>query len=83
MFNVVVSSFPGSPVPLYCAGGRMLAYHPFGPIVDGATLNVTAMSYLDRVGVGLLACRRAVPDLEALADRFPEALTQLVKAACG
>jgi diacylglycerol O-acyltransferase len=83
MFNVVVSSYPGSPVPLYCAGGRMLAYHPFGPIVDGATLNVTAMSYLDGVGVGLLACRRAVPDLDELAGHFPDALTQLVKAACG
>ena len=61
MFNVVVSSYPGSPVPLYCVGGRMAAYHPFGPIVDGAALNVTAMSYLDQVGIGLLACKRAGP----------------------
>ena len=80
MFNVVVSSFPGSPVPLFCAGGRMEAYHPFGPIIHGAALNVTAMSYLDRVGIGLLACKKAAPDIGEMADRFPDALTELLKA---
>ncbi len=79
-FNVVVSSFPGSPVPLYCAGARMLAYHPFGPVLDGAGLNITAMSYVDHIGFGLLADGDAVPDVDALAHRLPEALTQLVKA---
>jgi hypothetical protein len=28
----------------------------------------------------LLACKRAVPDIAELAARFPEALTELVKA---
>ena len=79
-FNVVVSSFPGSPAPLYCAGAEMLAYHPFGPVVDGVGLNVTATTYRDQLEFGLLACRRAVPDAGALADRFPIAMTELVKA---
>jgi diacylglycerol O-acyltransferase len=80
-FNVVVSSFPGSPLPLYCAGGKMVAYHPFGPIFDGVALNVTASSYLDQIGFGLIACREALPDVEVLARRIPEAMTQLSKAA--
>jgi len=80
-FNVTVSSFPGPPVPLYCAGGKLLAYHPFGPVFDGAALNITAMSYLDHVGFGLFACRDAVPHVDLMARRIPEALTQLVKAA--
>jgi diacylglycerol O-acyltransferase / wax synthase len=78
-FNVVISSFPGSPVPLYCGGARMLAYHPFGPVIDGACLNITAMSYVDHLGFGLLADADAVPDVDALALRFPDALTQLAK----
>jgi len=82
-FNVTVSSFPGPPVPLYCAGGKLLAYHPFGPVFDGAALNITAMSYLDQVGFGLFACRDAVPDIDLMARRIPEALTQLVKATTG
>jgi len=81
LFNVVVSSFPGSPMPLYCAGAKMLAYHPFGPIVDGAGLNITAMSYVDHIGFGLLADTATVPDVDALAHRLPEALTQLAKEA--
>jgi diacylglycerol O-acyltransferase len=82
-FNVVVSSFPGSPLPLFCAGGRMVAYHPFGPVFDGVALNVTAASYLDRIGFGLIACRDALPDIEILARRIPEAMTELTKAiAC-
>ncbi len=78
-FNVVVSSFAGPPVPLYCAGARMLAYHPFGPVIDGASLNITAMSYLDHIAFGLLADGDAAPDVDALAHRLPEALTQLAK----
>ena len=82
-FNVTVSSFPGPPVPLYCAGGKLLAYHPFGPVFDGACLNITAMSYLNQVDFGLFACRDAVPDVDLMACRIPEALTQLVKATAG
>jgi len=82
-FNVTVSSFPGSPVPLYCAGGKLLAYHPFGPIFDGAAVNITAMSYVNQVNFGLFACADAIPDVDVMARRIPEALTQLVKATAG
>jgi diacylglycerol O-acyltransferase len=79
-FNLTVSSFPGPPVPLYCAGGKLLAYYPFGPVFDGAALNITAMSYLDQVGFGVFACRDAIPDVDVMARRIPEALTKLLKA---
>jgi diacylglycerol O-acyltransferase len=82
-FSIVVSSFPGSPLPLYCAGGKMLAYHPFGPVLDGAALNVTAMSYGDQIGFGLLADRDAVPEVDVLARRLPEALNQVSKEVSG
>lgn len=79
-FGMVVSSFPGPSFPLYCGGAEMVAYHPFGPIVDGAALNVTAMSYRDQIGFGVLACRDAVGDVGRLADRIPEAMRELRKA---
>ena len=78
-FNVVVSSFPGTPVPLYCGGSRLVAYHPLGPVVDGAPLNVTATTYGPEVSFGLLACEDVIPDLDALAERIPEAMRELVK----
>ena len=79
-FSVVVSSFPGPPVPLYCAGAELVAYHPFGPVIDGAALNVTAMSYRDRIGFGLLACRDAIGDLGPLTQGITGAMAGLTKA---
>lgn len=68
---MTVSSFVGPPVPLYCASGKLLAYHRLGLIFDGAALNITAMSYRDQVGFGVLACRDAIPDADVMARRIP------------
>lgn len=79
-FSVVVSSFVGPTFPLYCAGAELLAYHPFGPVIDGAALNITAMSYRGHIGFGLLACAEAVPDVEVVARLIPESMSELAKA---
>lgn len=81
-FSIVVSSFPGSPVPLFCAGAEMVAYHPFGPVIDGAAMNVTATTYRDHVSFGLLACRDAVPpmQMETFSRRIADAMAELAKA---
>ena len=81
-FSVVVSSFPGSPIPLYCAGAELVAYYPFGPVIDGAALNITASSYRDRIGFGLLACRDVLSpeDMERLGRHLVESMTELVKS---
>jgi diacylglycerol O-acyltransferase len=52
-----------------------------GPIMDGTGLNITVMSYLGTIHFGLVACPDLVPDVDALADRIPEALAELQKAA--
>ena len=80
-FSVVVSSFPGSPVPLYCAGAELVAYYPFGPVIDGAALNITASSYRDSIGFGLLACRDVVPpeEMERISRHLVDAMTELAK----
>ncbi len=46
--NLVISNVPGPPVPLYCAGARMLAHYPVSVVTDGVGLNITVMSYEDR-----------------------------------
>jgi len=81
MFNVLVSNVAGPPIDLYLAGNRVVATYAFGPIIDGAGLNVTVLSTGDQVGFGLMACPDVVPDVGALAASLPGALDELVRAA--
>ncbi|HET6810560.1 MAG TPA: wax ester/triacylglycerol synthase family O-acyltransferase [Acidimicrobiales bacterium] len=75
--NFIVSNVPGPPIPLYLAGGRLVALYPLGPVFDGMGLNVTVLSYMDTVGFGFLACRELIPDLWDLAGFVDEALEEL------
>ena len=62
--NVVVSSVPGPPIPLWISGHRILSASPLGPLMAGLSLNVTVLGYGDQLDFGLLACARRVPELE-------------------
>ncbi|MFM7270433.1 MAG: WS/DGAT/MGAT family O-acyltransferase [Actinomycetes bacterium] len=79
--NLVVSNVPGPPVPIYLAGARVVSLVPMGPVFDGAGLNVTVLSYEDRVDVGFMACRETVPGLWGMAESVPRATEELLAAA--
>jgi hypothetical protein len=79
--NLIISNVPGPPFPLYLAGSRLEMLCPLGPVMEGAALNVTVISYLDNLDVGLIACREVVPDLWDLAHAFEFALDELRSAA--
>ena len=48
-------------------GTRVVSLLPLGPPIEGAGLNVTVMSYLDRMDWGFIACRELAPRLAELA----------------
>ena len=79
--SLVVSNMPGPPIPLYLAGARVDAVFPFGPLLPGAGLNITVLSNMGNLDVGLIACPDLVPDLWELADGFPAAVAELLKRA--
>jgi WS/DGAT/MGAT family acyltransferase len=79
--NLVISNVPGPPMPIYFMGGRVKGFHPFGPVFDGAALNITVLSNDGHLDVGLIACRELVPQLWELADDLPIALAELLDAA--
>lgn len=68
LVNVVVSNLRGSPLPVYCAGTRVDANYPIGPVADGLGLNLTVVSYRDALDVGLSVCPDLVEDPWLLAD---------------
>jgi WS/DGAT/MGAT family acyltransferase len=78
--NLVISNVPGPPAPLYIAGARIASMYPCSIPFHGQAVNITVESYCDRLDVGLIACRRTVPDVAQLADRLASALVELQRA---
>jgi hypothetical protein len=81
--NVIVSCVPGPREGLGWPGGRLEAIYSVGPIIEGAGLNVTAWSYVDRLCVGVLACPDLIRDPGTVVEGLHEALEELVAAAVG
>ena len=79
-FNVVVSNVVLSKQPLYLAGAQLEAMYPVSFLFDGYALNVTVVGYVDRIAVGFLGCRDAIPHLQKLAVYTREALAELERA---
>ncbi|MCW2998313.1 MAG: conserved hypothetical rane protein [Solirubrobacterales bacterium] len=79
--NLVVSNVPGSSVPIHLAGARLLAIYPVSAIADGTGLNVTIMSYLDRINIGAVADREQMPDLQAIVDDMCAEVAALLAVA--
>jgi WS/DGAT/MGAT family acyltransferase len=79
--NVAISNVPGANVPLYLAGARMTTYFPVSIVVHGVALNITVQSYDGNLDFGLIACRRAVPDIRDLARMMTESHEELLDAA--
>ena len=69
--NLILSNVPGPPVPLYLAGTQLVGVYPLGPLMDGAGLNVTALSEENRIGFGFMACPALVPDVWSVAAGDP------------
>lgn len=79
--NVVISNVPGPRETLYNAGAALKAMIPVSTIGDGMGLNITVISYRDRLDFGLVSCRELVPDLWDLADDLVAAFEELQRAA--
>jgi WS/DGAT/MGAT family acyltransferase len=78
--NLVISNVPGPTQPLYIAGAKIVSMFPCSIPFHGQALNITVESYCDRLDVGLIACRAAVPDVAQLGDRMLAALAELRQA---
>ena len=78
--NVVISNVAGPPIQIYFAGAKVEGLFPLGPVLEGPGLNITVVSYRDRVGFGLIACKERMPDLADLAAQVAPALEELLEA---
>ena len=80
-WNVVVSNVPGPRAPLRLGQLRLAEWYSIGQIAHGASLNVTAWSYVDQFNLSVLADPKVLDDAWRFVDRFDTCLAQLEAAA--
>lgn len=75
--DFVSSNVPGAPFPIFLAGAHLEHQFAFGPMA-GAAANITLLSYVDDLNIGVNTDPAAVPDpdvfLSSLHDGFDEIL---------
>lgn len=81
IFNLLVSNVPGPSMTLYAGEARVVAVHPLGPVLDTIGINITAISYRDRLDFGIVTCPELVPDVWSVADGIHNSLRELKEAA--
>lgn len=80
-FNCVVTNVPGSRVPLYFCGARMVAMYGTAPVFDSMGLINTVYSYGDTIAVSFTADRDMMPDPDGYADALRASFAALKAAA--
>jgi diacylglycerol O-acyltransferase len=79
--NLVISNVPGPKKELYFRGARGVYAYPISTLPPMTALNVTANSYADKMHVGLVAGRTAIPDIDRLARHIQGAFSDLYTLA--
>jgi diacylglycerol O-acyltransferase len=76
--NVLISNIPGSRVPQYMAGARLLAHFPLSAIFHGVGLNVTVVSYGDQVDWGIAGDPEQIGDAWGMIDDLVASQAELL-----
>jgi diacylglycerol O-acyltransferase len=77
--DFVTSNVPGAPMPLYAAGAQIVQQFPFGPL-SGAGANITLLSWLDQVCIGVNVDPAAVADPSAFHTCLEEGFDEVLAA---
>ena len=81
VFNCVVTNVPGSRVPLYFCGARMVTMYGSGPVFDGMGLINPVYSYGDTIAISFTSDRDMMPDPANYATALRESFEELRAAA--
>lgn len=70
---------PGPSFAMYCAGAKVETAIPYGPIFDGTLLNITAISYLDKVNLGIVTNPQTIDFGDSLAREIEKVCDEIIK----
>lgn len=77
--DLVASNVPGAPIELFTAGARINSMFALGPLA-GSAVNVTLLSYLDQVHIGINLDPAAVTDPERFLRCYREGWDEILAA---
>jgi diacylglycerol O-acyltransferase / wax synthase len=83
IFNCVATNVPGSRVPLYFAGAKMVKMMGLGPIFDGMGLINTIYSYEKDIAISFTSDRKMIPDPAEYAASLRRSFDALLAATTG
>lgn len=79
-YNCVVTNVPGSRVPLYFCGAKMVGMFGTGPVFDGMGLINPVYSYGDTIAISFTSDRDIMPDPENYAQALRDSYAALKEA---
>jgi diacylglycerol O-acyltransferase len=78
--DVVTTNVPGSPRAIYVAGARLEANFGYGPL-SGAACNITLLSYINELHLGISTDPAAIPDPEVFVACLQDGIAEIEKLA--
>jgi hypothetical protein len=79
--HLTVSNVPGPPFPLYSCGARVTGIYAASVLMANMALNVTCISYMDRIDFGITVDPDVIHEPWSIAEGIPDALAELMEAA--
>jgi len=77
VFNTVITNVPGSPMPIYSNGAKLLNSFGLGVCADGNGLFHAVTSYNGRLTISITCCREMLPDPATYATYLRESFDEL------
>jgi diacylglycerol O-acyltransferase len=77
MTNVIISNVRGPDTKISGNYGTLIDIYSIGPLIEGCALNITVWSYAGHLNFSLMGCKKAVPDIDRLADSLVDAMKGL------
>lgn len=78
--NAIVSNVPGSRQRLYLDGASLESLYPLSVVTDGMGLNITVVSYLDKLCVAVTSCPTGQPGIGEFGKLIKQNYRELAQA---
>lgn len=78
--NAIFSNVPGSPERLYMEGAELEAMYPLSVVTDGMGINLTVISYANKLCFAITSCPTLQPGIEKFGKLLIQSLRDLKSA---